>query len=110
MSTINRIIESEILTVGGIRLDKESRSVKSFGRPASLTPSEFDLLYVLMRTPGKAFSRTELVDNLQNTDFEGTERTIDVHIRNLRTKIEPHPSKPIYIETVFRVGYRFSQS
>jgi DNA-binding response OmpR family regulator len=99
--------DPEILSLGGIRLDVESRSVKSFGRPASLTPSEFDLLYALMSVPGRVFARSELLLKLQDTTFEGAERTIDVHIRNLRTKIEPNPSAPIYIETVFGVGYRF---
>lgn len=99
--------EPEILSIGGIHLDVESRTVKSFGRPVSLTPSEFDLLHVLMSAPGKVFSRSELLLKLQGTTFEGVERTIDVHIRNLRTKIEPNPSEPIYIETVFGVGYRF---
>jgi DNA-binding response OmpR family regulator len=99
--------EPEVLSIGGIHLDVESRTVKSFGRPVSLTPSEFDLLHVLMSAPGKVFSRSELLLKLQGTTFEGVERTIDVHIRNLRTKIEPNPSEPIYIETVFGVGYRF---
>jgi len=99
--------EPEILCLGGIRLDKESRTVKSFGRPTNLTPSEFDLLCILMSEPGKVFSRSELLLKLQGTTFEGIERTIDVHIRNLRTKIEPNPSEPIYIKTVFGVGYKF---
>jgi DNA-binding response OmpR family regulator len=98
-------IEPEILTIGGIHLDKDFQTVTSFGRPASLTPSEFDLLYVLMSTPGKAFSRSELLLKLQYDDFEGSERTVDVHIRNLRAKIEPNPSEPIYIKTIFGVGY-----
>ena len=73
----------------------------------NLTPSEFELLAVLMSAPGRVFSRSVLLIKLQGTTFEGVERTIDVHIRNLRTKIEPDPSKPVYIETVFGVGYRF---
>jgi DNA-binding response OmpR family regulator len=100
--------EPGILSIGGIRLDVEARTVTSFGRPTNLTPSEFDLLQVLMSAPGRAFSRSELLVELQSTNFEGVERTIDVHIRNLRTKIEPNPSDPIYIETVFGVGYRFT--
>jgi DNA-binding response OmpR family regulator len=102
-------VAPEILTDGCIRLDKDSRSVTVNGRPASLTPSEFDLLNILMSAPGRVFSRVELLLKLQGTDFENVERTIDVHIRNLRTKIEPDPSKPIFIETVFGVGYRFRQ-
>jgi DNA-binding response OmpR family regulator len=97
----------QILTHGGIRLDVEARTVTSFGRPASLTPSEFGLLYVLISAPGRVFSRSELLIKLQDTTFEGVERTIDVHIRNLRTKIEPNSSTPIYIKTVFGVGYKF---
>lgn len=101
--------EPDILSIGGIHLEKETRTVKSFGRPVNLTPSEFDLLYALMLSPGRVFSRSELLLKLQGNTFEAVERTIDVHIRNLRTKIEPNSSQPIYIETVFGVGYRFSQ-
>jgi DNA-binding response OmpR family regulator len=104
--------EPETLSIGGICLDRASRTVTAFGRPASLTPAEFDLLHALMIDPGRAFSRSELLLELQDIDseIENAERTIDVHIRNLRTKIEPAASKPIYIKTVFGVGYRFSQS
>jgi two-component system alkaline phosphatase synthesis response regulator PhoP len=100
-------LEAESVSVGGIRLDKESRTVTASGRPVSLTPSEFDLLYTLMSAPGRVFSRSELLLKLQGTTYENVERTIDVHIRNLRTKIEKDPSKPEYIETVFGVGYKF---
>ncbi|MCB0194506.1 MAG: response regulator transcription factor [Anaerolineae bacterium] len=99
---------SEVLEANGLSLDKASRLVRLEGKPVDLTPSEFDLLATLMAWPGRAFSRSELLDRLQGTSFEGVERTIDVHIRNLRTKIEPEPSQPRYIETVFGVGYRFS--
>jgi DNA-binding response OmpR family regulator len=99
--------DAGILSVGAIRIEKESRTVVVEGSAVNLTPSEFDLLYVLMSAPGKVFSRSELLLKLQGTTFEGVERTIDVHVRNLRTKIEPNPSEPIYIETVFGVGYRF---
>ena len=75
----------------------------------NLTPSELELLAVLVSAPGRVFSRAILLDQVQGTNFEGVERTIDIHIRNLRTKIEPDPSKPIYIETVFGVGYRLHQ-
>jgi two-component system alkaline phosphatase synthesis response regulator PhoP len=101
------VMDAEVLAIGDIRLDKESRAVTSFGRPVNLTPSEFDLLYVLMSAPGRVFSRSVLLLKLQGTTFEGVERTIDVHIRNLRTKIEKDSSKPEYIETVFGIGYRF---
>ncbi|HRV96635.1 MAG TPA: response regulator transcription factor [Anaerolineae bacterium] len=99
---------SEVLEAHGLSLDKASRLVRLEGKSVDLTPSEFDLLATLMAWPGRAFSRSELLDRLQGTSFDGVERTIDVHIRNLRTKIEPEPSQPRYIETVFGVGYRFS--
>jgi DNA-binding response OmpR family regulator len=100
-------MEPDVLIAGDIRLDKESHMVTSSGQTVSLTPSEFDLLHVLMSTPGRVFSRSDLLLKLQGTTFEGVERTIDVHIRNLRTKIEADPAKPVHIETVFGVGYRF---
>lgn len=78
------------------------------GRSVDLTPSEFDLLATLMAAPGRVFSRLELLDRLQGTAYEGYERTIDVHIRNLRLKVEPDPSDPRYIETVYGAGYRFA--
>jgi DNA-binding response OmpR family regulator len=101
------VVEAEILTAGNIRVEKEARAVIVDGKPANLTPSEFDLLCVLMSAPGRVFSRSELLLKLQGTTFEGVERTIDVHVRNLRTKIEKDPSNPEHIETVFGVGYRF---
>jgi DNA-binding response OmpR family regulator len=100
----------EVLRAAGITLDHGSRTVTVGEKAVNLTPSEFELLAVLMSAPGRVFSRAILLDQVQGTSFEGVERTIDVHIRNLRTKIEPDPSKPIYIETVFGVGYRFRQA
>lgn len=97
----------EVLAAGGLRLDLESRLVTTNGQAVSLTPSEFDLLHVLMANPGRVFSRSDLLLKLQGSTFEGVERTIDVHIRNLRTKVEPDPANPVYVETVFGVGYRF---
>ena len=101
------VTEADVLTSGEIRLDRETRSVISCGRNVNLTPSEFDLLYILMSAPGRVFPRSDLLIKLQGTSFEGVERTIDVHIRNLRSKVEPDPANPAYIETVFGVGYRF---
>jgi DNA-binding response OmpR family regulator len=97
----------EVLRAAEVVLDKGSRTVQVGGRPARLTPSEFDLLAVLMAAPGRVISRPALLDLLQGNAFDGVERTVDVHIRNLRTKIEPDPSHPRYIETVFGIGYRF---
>ena len=101
------VADAQVLSMGNICLDRESHIVTANGKTVGLTPSEFNLLYVLMSAPGRVFSRSELLLKLQGTTFENIERTIDVHIRNLRTKIEKDPSKPEYIETVFGVGYRF---
>ena len=97
----------EVLRAADIVLDRGSRSVQVSGQPVRLTPSEFDLLAVLMAAPGRVLSRAVLLEQLQGGAFEGVERTIDVHVRNLRTKIEPDPSNPRYVETVFGIGYRF---
>jgi DNA-binding response OmpR family regulator len=101
------VTEAEVLAGGDIRIDKGCRTVIRGDVPVNLTPSEFDLLYLLMSAPGQVFSRANILLKLQGTTFEGVERTIDVHIRNLRTKIESDPAQPVYIETVFGIGYRF---
>jgi DNA-binding response OmpR family regulator len=98
---------NDVLRVAEVVLDKSERIVKVNDAPVRLTPSEFELLAVLMSAPGHVFSRAVLLEKLQGIAFESIERTVDVHIRNLRTKIEPDPSEPRYIETVFGVGYRF---
>jgi two-component system alkaline phosphatase synthesis response regulator PhoP len=98
----------EVLRVADIVLDRDRRLVTVGEHRVDLTPSEFELLATLMSAPGRAFSRLDLLDRLQGTAFEGYERTIDVHVRNLRTKIEPDPSRPRYVETVFGIGYRFA--
>jgi DNA-binding response OmpR family regulator len=102
-------LQSATLKAGDISLDHDTRQVRVDGNSVNLTPSEFDLLATFMESPGRVFSRADLLIKLQGTTFEGVERTIDVHVRNLRTKIEPEPSEPRYIETVFGVGYRFSE-
>ena len=100
--------EPEILRAADVTLDPSSRLVNVGETRVDLTPSEFDLLAVLMSAPGRAFSRSDLLDRLQGTAFEGYERTIDVHVRNLRAKIEPDPRHPRYVETVYGIGYRFA--
>jgi len=100
--------DQDILREGEIFVDQPARMITASGQPVDLTPSEFEILVTLMAAPGRVFSRLELLDRLQGTAYEGYERTIDVHIRNLRTKIEPDPSKPRYIETVYGAGYRFA--
>jgi DNA-binding response OmpR family regulator len=101
-------VTSEIVRIGDVVVDKTTRIVKVQNKSIDLTPSEFEILTALMGAVGRVFSRTELLDHLRQDAFERVERTIDVHIRNLRAKIEPDPTDPIYIVTVFGVGYRFN--
>ena len=98
----------EILRRAEIDLDRTGRTVSVCGNQVALTPSEFDLLETFMLSPGRAFSRLDLLESVSGDAYEGYERTIDVHIRNLRTKIEPIPSEPRYIQTVYGMGYRFA--
>jgi len=100
----------ELLHQGDVILDRSEHMVKVRGSEVQLTPIEFDLLATLMRSPGQVFTRTQLVDRLLESGFTGLDRTLNVHIRNLRAKIEKDPSVPEYIETVFGVGYKFSRS
>ncbi len=97
----------EVLRAGDVMLDQGTHTVTVKNKPALLTPLEFDMLAVLMRSPGQVFTRAQMVDHLLNSGFTGLDRTLNVHVRNLRTKIEADPSNPRYIETVFGVGYRF---
>jgi DNA-binding response OmpR family regulator len=92
--------------VGDIVLNEGTHTVTVRGKPVSLTPTEFNLLGLLLRAPGQVYTREQLADRLAEVGYSGLERTLNVHIRNLRTKIEPDPDQPQYIETVFGVGYR----
>ena len=99
-------VSSTPLRAGDLTLDRDRREVTVGQASVDLTPSEFDLLATFLSAPGRVFSRLELLDKLQGDAYEGYERTIDVHIRNLRTKIEPDPRNPRYIITVYGIGYR----
>jgi DNA-binding response OmpR family regulator len=98
---------SSALEYGDIVMDREAYLVSVHGEPVSLTRSEFDLLAVLIGSPGRTFTRLQLLDFVQGVAFDGIERTIDIHIKNLRAKIEPDHRNPVFIETVYGVGYRF---
>ena len=87
-------------------IDFLSHEVKLKGELIHLTPKEFKLLETLAREPGRAFSRAELVNRVFGMDYEGLERTIDVHLMNLRKKIEEHPDQPMYVQTVYGIGYK----
>ena len=99
---------SQILRHGGLELDEARHEVRVDGRLVELTPTEYDLLLVMMERPGVVFRRGELIEQGLGMDYEGIERTLDSHIRNLRHKIEPDPRDPKYIRTVYGVGYRLA--
>jgi two-component system alkaline phosphatase synthesis response regulator PhoP len=97
----------QMLRLVDLEIDLEGHTVHRSGELVELTPTEFNLLVALLSQPGRAFSRLQLLEASQGTAYEGYERTIDAHIKNLRAKLEPDPKNPRYIETVFGVGYRF---
>lgn len=98
--------DAGFITANDLVLNRDNRSLHMDGENIDLTPSEFDLLAALMSVPGKVFSRLDLLDIIQGVRFEGYERTIDLHIKNLRAKLKDNPRKPKYIQTVYGVGYR----
>lgn len=95
--------------VGELEVNSETHTVTRAGTRIELTPTEFELLATLIARPGRVFSRMELLDRLQGQSFAAFERAIDVHIKNLRAKIEIDSREPQYIETVFGVGYRMRE-
>lgn len=103
------MVEPDAGTLKGqdLVLSRDNRTLHMDGKNIDLTPSEFDLLAALMSTPGKVFSRLDLLDIIQGVRFEGYERTIDLHIKNLRAKLHDNPRAPKYIQTVYGAGYRF---
>jgi two-component system alkaline phosphatase synthesis response regulator PhoP len=101
---------SGILRIGDLAVDLTNRSVSVGGQPVSLTPTEFDLLAVLARNPGRPFTRAQLMDLIYDVAYVGYDRAIDSHIKNLRRKIEPDPREPRYVLTVYGVGYKMAES
>lgn len=102
-------ISQEVLRAGDITLDLGSHQATVAGKPVNLTPMEFNLLAALARSPGRAITRLQLLDLAQESAYDGYERAVDVHIRNLRSKIEPDPKNPQYIMTVFGIGYKLQE-
>jgi len=101
--------QPELLRVADIEIDLMRHRVSVAGAVMDLTPTEFELLVALARYPGRAFRRLELLEATQGDAYEGYQRTIDAHIKNLRAKIEPDPKNPRYIQTVYGIGYRFGE-
>ncbi|WP_392486310.1 response regulator transcription factor [Haloimpatiens sp. FM7315] len=98
------------LNDGKLKIYHEKRKVVLENKEINLTPNEFDILSILALNRGKAFSREELISKIFGHDYEGFDRVIDVHIKNLRKKIEEDSKKPRYIKTINRVGYKFEES
>lgn len=99
----------EALTIGGLRLDFSSYQAWLHDKPIALTPKEYELLKLLVTNPGRAFSRDELLERIWGYEYYGDTRTVDVHIRHLRAKLEDDPTVSDAIETVRSVGYRFAR-
>jgi two-component system alkaline phosphatase synthesis response regulator PhoP len=98
----------EKLQFGELSVNFPQREAYLEGKPLKLTPVEFNLLGVLIREPNRVFTRTQLIEKVLGYDFDGFDRTIDVHILNLRRKLESDPSQPKYIKTVYGSGYKFT--
>ncbi|GAB4424985.1 MAG: response regulator transcription factor [Anaerolineae bacterium] len=99
-------VQSHVLQLGGLRLDLDRHELSCSGRAVELTPTEFDLLRLMAEHPGHAFTRLELIEKGLGYSYEGEERTVDSHIKNLRKKMGVSADNPAYIETVYGVGYR----
>ena len=98
--------DTNIICIGNLTIDVEKHSVERDRQSINLTPTEFEILVVLARQPQRVFSRLQIMEQAQGSAYEGYERTIDAHIKNLRLKLEPNPRNPTYIQTVFGVGYK----
>lgn len=114
VETVLRRAETSVLPLfqtmkfeGGLEIDLNRKSASKHNILIHLTPNEFNILSVLIHHPNRVFTREELVEFAFGSDFDGYDRTVDTHIKNLRNKIEDNSKEPIYIKTVFGLGYRF---
>jgi two-component system, OmpR family, alkaline phosphatase synthesis response regulator PhoP len=103
-------VASETIRVMDVVIDLPHRSVERDGSRIELTATEFELLRTLASSPGRVFTRGQLLDSIRGVSFESYERAIDAHIKNLRKKLEPDPRRPRYVVTVYGVGYKFSDA
>jgi DNA-binding response OmpR family regulator len=100
----------QTIKIAGLEINQAAHTLSREGTLIELTPTEFNLLVTLASQPGRVFSRLQLLEASQGVAYEGYERTIDAHIKNLRAKLEPDTKNPRYIETVFGIGYRFARN
>ncbi len=101
---------AQIIQIRGPRIDLDRHAATINDAPIDLTPTEFDILKMLMQNADHAFTRAELIEKALGYTYDGLDRTIDSHIKNLRKKIEADPAKPEYLETVFGIGYRLREN
>jgi DNA-binding response OmpR family regulator len=103
-------VGSETIRVRDLVISIPHRSVERDGSRIELTASEFGLLQALATSPGRVFTRGQLLDAMRGVSFESYERAIDAHVKNLRRKLEPDPRHPVYVLTVYGIGYKFSET
>jgi DNA-binding response OmpR family regulator len=108
--TEGAVAGADHLRVGDLELDLPRMTVTAGGRRIELTPTEFQLLAAMARQPGRVYTRSQLLDAVHGVAFESYERAIDAHVKNIRRKLEPNPREPIYLQTVFGVGYRLAET
>jgi two-component system alkaline phosphatase synthesis response regulator PhoP len=97
-----------LIRAGDLEIDLQGHRVTCTGEPLDLTRSEFNLLALLAQHPGQTFTRAQLIERLHGVAYDGYDRSVDAHVKNLRRKLEPDPSEPRYVLTVYGVGYKFS--
>lgn len=105
-----KLVPPRVINIGDLSIDVERRTVRRGDEIIELTSTEFDLIQVLAESPGRVYTRMQLLDKIQGEAYEGYERTIDSHIKNLRKKIEPDPNHPKYIITVHGAGYKLEEN
>ena len=105
----SRAVDRDRMSFGPLVIDATAHTVELDGDPVHLTAKEFDLLLQFARHPGRAFSRGELLSEVWGEEFDGYDHTVNTHINRLRNKIEPNPSEPTFLQTVWGVGYRFAE-
>jgi two-component system alkaline phosphatase synthesis response regulator PhoP len=97
-----------LVRAGDLEIDLQGHRVTCAGEPLDLTRSEFNLLVLLAQHPGQTFTRAQLIERLHGVAYDGYDRSVDAHVKNLRRKLEPDPSEPRYVLTVYGVGYKFT--
>ena len=102
--------ESQVVAIGDLSLDRGKHEVRRQGKPVELTPLEFQILEILMQSPGQVVRRADLAIRVMESGYTGSEATLKIHIRNLRLKLDDDLNQPRYIETVFGIGYRFLEA